>query len=89
VHFVNSALKLKYQPGQIEVNQLVVSGMVRVLRYQVVTILFLKMLLTLTMVSSVQAMSKNDFGLIRDLCVCVCRCMCKVHMYCNLQYFCH
>jgi accessory gene regulator protein AgrB len=53
-HFINSTLKFKYQPGQIEVNQLVVGSMVRVLRYQVVTILVLNMLLTLAMVSYVQ-----------------------------------
>jgi len=60
--------------------------MVRLLRYQVVTILFLNILLTLTMVSSVQAMCKNYLGLICDcvcVCLCICRCMCKIDMYCN------
>ena len=59
MHFISSALKFKYQPGQIGVNQLVVSSKVRLLRNQVVTILFLNMLLTLTKVSSVQVVCKN------------------------------
>jgi len=66
MHFINSALKFTYQPGQREVNQLVVSSIVRLLRFQVVTILFLNMLVTLTVVSY---MCKNDLELI---CVCVC-----------------
>ena len=72
MHFISSALKFKYQPGQIGVNQLVVSSKVRLLRNQVVTILFLNMLLTLTKVSSVQVVCKNYLGLICDMCVCVC-----------------
>jgi hypothetical protein len=63
-NFGAKRLRVKYQPGQIRVNQLAVSSRVRLLRNKVVTILFFNMLLTLTMVSSVQAMCKNDLGLI-------------------------